>query len=373
MAIRLITGVPGAGKTFYAVKHLVDNYFDCDPVSGVYRAKEGVTVITNIESLRLPTLDLDEIMKASGKVIDTFFTVPFQTKVLEKYPHLVYMIDECQRFFPYRYSNRDVLYFFEYHRHLGIDIYLLTQSSNLLAHGLRELCEVEIRAIRRTASVFGALQYRVISAGENIDRKILRRDKKIFDLYVSMVAVEKEKIRNPLVRYILILFVLAVGAAFLFYRTFLGHFGMSDTSRGSAVAAVPPSLVAPASVVPSSRPAVSSRVPLVPVALSWIEVGGRLMVVEPQAGRLLAADELPYPVQITRGSSLRVDRMQPYEDRDAKTSPPRTLSHAGEHRPRPCGRESGRASACYCLSVRSRTEEQASAEIPACEKMTSRV
>ena len=46
MAIRLITGVPGAGKSFYAVKHLRDNCYTYDKNRGFYEYKSCVVVST---------------------------------------------------------------------------------------------------------------------------------------------------------------------------------------------------------------------------------------------------------------------------------------------------------------------------------------
>ena len=52
MAIRIITGKPGSGKTFYAVKHLRDNYFH--PKNEKWRKNNNVTTVSYTH-LTLPT------------------------------------------------------------------------------------------------------------------------------------------------------------------------------------------------------------------------------------------------------------------------------------------------------------------------------
>ena len=39
MSVMIIEGVPGAGKTYYAVKHLLDTYFS-KKQDGTYQAKK---------------------------------------------------------------------------------------------------------------------------------------------------------------------------------------------------------------------------------------------------------------------------------------------------------------------------------------------
>ena len=58
MAIRVIEGVPGAGKTYYAVHHLCGKYFDWSADLGEYQSKVNpddtrkLVVVTNIDRLR---------------------------------------------------------------------------------------------------------------------------------------------------------------------------------------------------------------------------------------------------------------------------------------------------------------------------------
>jgi len=71
MAINIITGVPGAGKTYYGVYHLRKNF--CVKTGNGYILKDGFTLITNINQLLIPHLSLDDVLKKSNKTFDQFF------------------------------------------------------------------------------------------------------------------------------------------------------------------------------------------------------------------------------------------------------------------------------------------------------------
>ena len=82
MALRIITGVPGAGKTFYAVDHLAKNY--CKMVGDAYELKNKYKIVTNIEGLLLDSVDLEKAIENAGSP-EKFFSIEVQKKVTEKY------------------------------------------------------------------------------------------------------------------------------------------------------------------------------------------------------------------------------------------------------------------------------------------------
>lgn len=194
MAIRIITGVPGAGKTYYAVDHLIKNY--CVPFGDTYNLKKDFKIITNIDGLLLDSVDLKQAIEKAGSM-EEFFSSDVQQKATEKYQKLkqklVYVIDEAQQFFHRRFYDRGVFSFFENHRHYGLDIYLITQNSNLLAKDLLALSEYEIRAIPRTLAI-GGFNYLRKSNKDIIGRVLLRKKRSVFNLYKSMQSKETEKI-----------------------------------------------------------------------------------------------------------------------------------------------------------------------------------
>ncbi len=213
MAIRIIEGVPGSGKTYYAVRHLAKHYFSKQK-DGSYELSKPCTLITNIDSFQPDHLSLqDEIKHAGG--VEHFFSFDYQEKFKEGKEQLVYIIDEAQRFFRKGQRNlNDVFSYFEYHRHWGQDIYLVTQNARKLPPDIVYLTEYLIVAAPRTRSILGEFKYKWVSEGEIIKREGFRPDQGVFSLYKSMDIGESEKIKNPVMKTVYI--VLAIVALAIF-------------------------------------------------------------------------------------------------------------------------------------------------------------
>lgn len=264
MAIRVVTGVPGSGKTYWVVKHLADKY--CSLEGGQYRLKGNYLIVTNIDSLTLPHKSLDDCL--AEVPLEKFFTVEYQKEFVQGYEGVLYVIDEAQRYFHRRFYNKDVFFFFQYHRHLGIDIYLVTQDFRVLPRELRSLAEFEIKAHRRTTSLLGEFRYSICVAGDTVDRKVFKPDKRIFALYRSMVADEVEKPkRTPMWKYVAVVAVFLVLSVGLFYRSFIAPYRHVSTHspygfvKGGPVATAQPSTAPASASSPASAPADSSSSP----------------------------------------------------------------------------------------------------------------
>jgi zona occludens toxin len=210
MAIRIIDGVPGTGKTYYAVKHLLDKYFDYDKSIEDYVPKKPVTLISNIDDLALDHISLKEEMNAAGGVVE-FFKEEYQEQYRHKFEsQIVYVIDEAQKLF--RKGDRaltPIFGYFEYHRHFGQDIYLITQNSRKIATDIVDLVEYVVRATPRIRSMVGELKYRWISDGERLKTEAFKPDQRVFNCYKSMDAAESEKIKNPIIKTVVIALCLA--------------------------------------------------------------------------------------------------------------------------------------------------------------------
>jgi len=114
-----------------------------------------------------------------------------------------------------------VFYFFQYHRHLGLDIYLITQNEKLLPLQLVTLSEFVIHSQPRSTSIIGELKYVVKISGENVDRKVLKPKQEIFDLYCSMSNKEVEKVSNPFKKYAIACIALLLIGGYVFKSTFI--------------------------------------------------------------------------------------------------------------------------------------------------------
>lgn len=73
--------------------------------------------------------------------------------------------DELDSWVP-KEKDVDVFLFFLMHRHLGCDIYLITQDTRCLAKELQQLSEYVIKAVRHSNSIGKSFTYKFYSGDE---------------------------------------------------------------------------------------------------------------------------------------------------------------------------------------------------------------
>lgn len=209
--LRIVQGVPGSGKSYYAVYYLYKYFCNNDDVYGI-NLKKDVLLITNIDSLKLNHLSLDDCL---NKYPD-FFTVKNFEKIQQNFKnrHIILIIDECQKYFPTYFKDKDVLFFFQYHRHLGIDIILLTQSISVVCRSLVVLSETIINASPRSISVAKIFKYNeylyLQGRLEKVNSFSIPKKSEIFKLYSSFSSDEVAKPKNFILRYSLIILFFAI-------------------------------------------------------------------------------------------------------------------------------------------------------------------
>jgi len=205
--ISIIYGVPGSGKTYYAVWWIRKRALEEGDI--FLRVRSDVLLITNLK-LNLDAVDnyvYIEDIKDFAKYMDVdFWRANFSFLQGKK---LYVVMDECQLFFYHYKDDPKVLFFLQYHRHLGVDILLITQTPKSLPAKVFELAEFLIEAVPKSVNPFHfkAFRYRVLHP---FDRDlVLRRfhlafDPVVFHLYSDMVykpSEDEEKARNAFTRY----------------------------------------------------------------------------------------------------------------------------------------------------------------------------
>ncbi len=226
MAIRLIQGKIGSGKTYYAVNHVLKSYYTWSDEldKWVPKARDvDVRVYTNIKNMKLGD-DLDKFIADAGG-LSTFFNNKYQETFCMN-SNVIYIIDEAQsgNYFHRKFYDVNVFLFFQMHRHLGCDIYLITQDTRCLAKELRELAEYEIKAVRRSNSIGKSFTYKFYSGDECFKTKRIKQDQKVFGMYCSMIIGEGEKIKSIPFKHILIFVGLVVCAGLIFRFGFMNIF-----------------------------------------------------------------------------------------------------------------------------------------------------
>jgi hypothetical protein len=229
--IYLYTGVPGSGKTYKMVADL-SAFLDKNP---------DIAIISNIRDLRLGHTDfenfLDELFPGQKLPyqVEAFFDYEHQQKLNEKFGGpIMYVLDECQLYFPRRMGLPKTEAYLQRHRHLGHFIYLASQSSRLVNSSFIPLIETEYHAARRTISFMGEIHYKEKSPQSNqIIRSIsMRPKKKIFDLYKSFETAEIKKPKPVLFKFFLFPLLLS---PFCYY--FYTHYLTVPEQEAAAVSA----------------------------------------------------------------------------------------------------------------------------------------
>ncbi len=187
------TGTPGSGKTYEAVKAIIENL------------KVGRIVYTNIDGLEKSSCR--EFIKQYTGI--SYYALERQLKIFDNDqtsefwmhipPQALVVIDEVQNFFNSRdwqnQANRKFGEWASTHRHNGYDCILITQNAERLESSVRSLFEWNY--VFRKVNFFGSLvqkKYLVyIHAGDKVTGNPLtteRRsyDNKIFACYKSYVA-----------------------------------------------------------------------------------------------------------------------------------------------------------------------------------------
>lgn len=274
MAITLITGVPGTGKTAFLVSELekiaaTGRVIFADNIPGLliphYRAgkvtewQKGTWLhidqykrigpLVAIANGKSPDDEDDEgdgnenwipnpevVKTESGELRRIAFddqgspvgSVPYET-----HKGALLVIDECQRHFRPRPAGSQVpdhVAALEVHRHQGLDIWLVTQRPGLVDSNVRALCGKHI-ALRATP--FGRYKYEWPEVGD-IESKSSRDTaakeryklpKHVFTLYKSAEAHTKHKHTLPLAaKALFVLLPLVLFLGYSSYKTISGKF-----------------------------------------------------------------------------------------------------------------------------------------------------
>lgn len=142
--IKIFTGGPGNGKSFNMASKIRDalrrgqNVISTVPINVDYVSNGGRKKIGNYT--RIP---IDEINP------ELLYAYMINNHIKDKEHQTLIFMDECQIIFNSREWNKpgrkEWLLFFQVHRHLGYDVFLITQADTFLDKQIRELVEIEVK------------------------------------------------------------------------------------------------------------------------------------------------------------------------------------------------------------------------------------
>lgn len=212
MSITLITGVPGSGKTLYAISNLLRPFIG----QTVPQEIDGVTTIhprtiySNINGLLI-----------DHELIDAGDNEGLRDWHLWAKPGSVICYDEFQKAWPPRPNGSKVpddIQALDTHRHMGVDFILITQNCMNVDRHILGLVDRHLH-VRRVANMGMAVVYEWDHASKSLLYKNAmtkapwRFDKNVFKLYKSAEVHTKQKRKMPgLVWFILMGFAAAAYA-----------------------------------------------------------------------------------------------------------------------------------------------------------------
>jgi zona occludens toxin (predicted ATPase) len=218
MAIVFITGTPGAGKSYYAVKRIVedlkkDTNLVVSNIDGLDRAKLSFYLGKEVNNL----WTLDEFLATAlsfcnlhydGNYRNAFLTVLnvdyWKRFILPKlfgelgYRKVIFYLDEFQSIIDEDTELTQLQkFFFDYHRHLGLDFYIITQSIQRMNKAIRNLVEIELRLINlRIFGISNMVVLKTIIGGVPVKKTVIKYDPKIFALYRSALVEHMKGVKG---------------------------------------------------------------------------------------------------------------------------------------------------------------------------------
>lgn len=221
MSITLVTGVPGSGKSFYCM----------DWLEKMLKTDDEFLVLTNVEGLNVQD---SRVVVCDWKRETKWFQNSHQEPGIKKLraehqlsqdAKIYYIIDEAQRFFPPELKDNDTVFFFDYHRHYGLDIFLITQHAWKLSKKIATLVELEYRAVNNKINPLPVFVYKVLAGGEQFRTDKLKKRKEVFALYCSFQAGDKGTSDKTMLFWVGVALVVFVGGWFWWRASFADSLG----------------------------------------------------------------------------------------------------------------------------------------------------
>ena len=236
----LIEGLQGSGKSYYATYKMLH---DKDKYHRILTNIDGIKETEQIKQFGFKEFQkniLEEIYKIQVLEDGTFqdcINMLIKLKILpidvSKDNRILLVIDESQNFFGTAQKNSSVLeWFITQHRHLYIELYLITQKHTLLRPNYK-LFNMTYKAYPPSRQFSSKkIKYEefagISSSKDNWVRNFtLPKEQKVFDMYVSGDKVDSPNILKTFIIYGILL-SLIIGGLITF---FLSNFGANTTEQ----------------------------------------------------------------------------------------------------------------------------------------------
>ena len=246
--IVLITGTPGAGKTAHMVHMLVND--------SMFKNSDGTPrkIFTNIKGLNIPdmpTIDVSSIASEQAESTDEKLSFHDIYKWIVKPENhgSVVIIDEVQDVWPARSNGSQVppnVAWLNTHRHLGVDIFVLTQNPKNIDVNLRGLVNKHLHVAKNKLGMRTLLEWKYcannpLTQAKDAFAKVHKLDKKIFGYYKSAEVHTENKTKVTKWVFVLPIVLLIMPVALYFSYSLLKNMASKDKVVVAAAASSPAS------------------------------------------------------------------------------------------------------------------------------------
>ncbi|MGE4419741.1 MAG: zonular occludens toxin domain-containing protein [Sulfurimonas sp.] len=228
--ISFFTGVPGSGKTYYAVDKIFNNF------STDKEAKKDKKVTYEICYTNINEFDFDKVenvffldfdnLKEKLKELHGFYkakeTDEFLIEKCKEYNiyNALFVVDEAHNFF----DVKDVVlvWWLSYHRHLYHEIILITQNLSLIESKYKSFSEFFYKAFPQSLTLFKThFKYNVycnsrMALNAKSGSIKIKRNKKVFELYKSGDSINSQNVILKILGFSIGLFIILI-LLFYFY------------------------------------------------------------------------------------------------------------------------------------------------------------
>ena len=244
--IVLITGTPGSGKTSHMVHMLVND--------SMFKNSDGTPrkIFTNIKSLNIPdmpTIDVSSIASQQAESTDEKLSFHDIYKWIVKPENhgSVVIVDEAQDVWPARSNGSQVppnVAWLNTHRHLGVDIFVLTQNPKLIDVNLRGLVNKHLHVAKNKLGMRTLLEWKYcannpLTQAKDAFAKVHKLDKKIFGYYKSAEVHTENKTKVTKWVFVLPIVLLIMPVALYFSYSLLKNMASKDKVVEAAAASAP--------------------------------------------------------------------------------------------------------------------------------------
>lgn len=241
MAVSYITGIPGSGKSYLAVYKLWEAFIKVDkkakkeePKTPKYRR-----AYTNINQFKfdicggnIKPFEFDIFMSDLIHLYQIYKSVDGkddgllieEAKRLDLFEVLI-VIDEAHNFLTDK-ENEIIKWWLTYHRHLGHEIWLITQDLSLISNGYKTIAEFFYKAVPSSRRLFKSrMRYNQYNSykmyqKDYIDKFIVPALKEVFALYHSGSDGNSKSLIHKFIIMISLFVLILIGLFYFFMSQF---------------------------------------------------------------------------------------------------------------------------------------------------------